>query len=122
MGILTIMAKTVFMPRMLSITDAYRVERGARLESSSSDYRWGDHEMTAVQKITKRGDSAYMLIPAAVLRVLGFGPGDQVQIVAERNKMVVRAIDVVPRISESNKKFADKFYAEHEAAFKELAE
>ncbi len=78
--------------------------------------------MTTVQKITKRGDSAYVLIPAALLRVLGFGPGDQVQIVAEYNKMVVRAIDVVPRISESNKKFADKFYAEHEAAFKELAE
>ncbi len=78
--------------------------------------------MTAVQKITKRGDSAYVLIPAKMLQLLGFGPGDQVQIVAERNKMVVRAIDVVPRISESNKKFADKFYAKHEAAFKELAE
>ena len=78
--------------------------------------------MTTVQRITKRGDSAYILIPVAVLGVLGFGPGDQIQIVAEHNKMVVRAIDVVPRISESNKKFADKFYAEHEAAFTELAE
>ncbi len=78
--------------------------------------------MTTVQRITKRGDSAYILIPAALLPVLQFGPGDQVQIVAEQNKMIVRAVDVVPRISESNKRFADEFYAKHQAAFKELAE
>ena len=77
---------------------------------------------SVVERVSKRGDSAYLLIPADMLGVLGFGPGDQVQLVAERNKLVVRAIDVVPRISEGNQKFADEFYAQHEAAFRKLAE
>ena len=46
--------------------------------------------MTTVQRITKRGDSAYILIPAALLRVLGFAPGDQVQIVAEVAGVLLR--------------------------------
>ena len=78
--------------------------------------------MTDIQKLARRGNSYYLKISPAMMKLLGIDQDDNLSVTVENGKMTVQPVDAIPRISTEDKKFVDQTYAEYEEAFKAWAE
>ena len=78
--------------------------------------------MTDIQKLARRGNSYYLKISPAMMRLLGIDQDDNLSVTVENGRMIVQPVDAIPRISTEDKEFVDKTYAEYEEAFKAWAE
>ncbi len=77
--------------------------------------------MTDIQKLARRGNSYYLKVSPAMMKLLGIDQDDNLSITVEDGRMTVQPVDAIPRISTENKEFADRIYAEYEEAFQAWA-
>ena len=77
--------------------------------------------MTDIQKLARRGNSYYLKVSPAMMKLLGIDQDDNLSVTVENGRMTVQPVDAIPRISPEDKKFVDKTYAEYEEAFKAWA-
>ncbi len=77
--------------------------------------------MTDIQKLARRGNSYYLKVSPAMMKLLGIDQDDNLSVTVENGRMTVQPVDAIPRISTENKEFADRIYAEYEEAFKAWA-
>ena len=78
--------------------------------------------MTDIQKLVRRGNSYYLKVSPAMMKLLGIDQDDNLSITVENGRMTVQPVDAIPRISKEDKEFVDRTYAEYEEAFKAWAE
>ena len=78
--------------------------------------------MTDIQKLVRRGNSYYLKVSPAMMKLLGIDQDDNLSITVENGRMTVQPVDAIPRISTEDKEFVDRTYAKYEEAFKAWAE
>ena len=77
--------------------------------------------MTDIQKLARRGNSYYLKVSPAMMKLLGIDQDDNLSVTVEDGRMTVQPVEAIPRISAENKEFADRIYTEYEEAFKAWA-
>ena len=77
--------------------------------------------MTDIQKLVRRGNSYYLKVSPAMMKLLGIDQDDNLSVTVENGRMTVQPVDAIPRISTEDKKLVDETYAEYEEAFKAWA-
>lgn len=75
-----------------------------------------------LQKIVKYGNSRAVVLPKEIVDQLRVKEGDWVDVELRNGGVVIQAVDIIPRISEEDRKFVEEFYKKNEAVFKALAE
>lgn len=77
--------------------------------------------MTDIQKLARRGNSYYLKVSPAMMKLLGIDQDDNLNVTVENGKMTVQPVDAIPRISTEDKEIVDKAYDKYEEAFKAWA-
>jgi antitoxin component of MazEF toxin-antitoxin module len=77
--------------------------------------------MTDIQKLARRGNSYYLKVSPAMMKLLGIDQDDNLSVTVENGRMTVQPVDAIPRISAEDKEFVDRTYAEYKEAFKAWA-
>lgn len=77
--------------------------------------------MTDIQKLARRGNSYYLKVSPAMMKLLGIDQDDNLSVTVENGRMTVQPVDAIPRISTEDREFVDRTYAEYEEAFRAWA-
>ena len=75
-----------------------------------------------VQKVIKYGNSSAVVIAADLAQRYGLTAGSFVKVIEENGRLVLSPVEVVPRLSESEREFVDDLHAKRETVFKRLGE
>ena len=75
-----------------------------------------------VQKVIKYGNSHAGVIAAALAARYGLQAGSFVKIIEENGRLVLCPVEVVPKLSESDRARASRLYDKRKRVFKKLAE
>lgn len=78
--------------------------------------------MTQIQKLVHRGNSYYLKVSPAMLRLLGIGESDNLNVTVESGRITVQPVETIPKISQADQEFVDRTYAKYEPAFKAWTE
>ncbi len=75
-----------------------------------------------VQKVIKYGNSIAIVLPRESAASVGIEVGTLVEARVEGGRVVVQAVEVVPKLTPENREFVDRLYEQRRRVFEALGE